>query len=28
MHGLDYYGLPRADIMHLSFMGLYLTVMS
>jgi hypothetical protein len=28
MHGLDFFGLPRADIMHVSFMGLYTTVMS
>ena len=26
MHGLDFFGLPRADIMHLSFVGLGLIV--
>lgn len=29
MHGLDLpLGLPRADLIHLSFFGLYLTAMS
>ena len=29
MHGLDLpYGLPRADFMHASFLGLYTTAMS
>jgi len=29
MHGLELpYSLPRADIMHVSFFGLYLTAMS
>ena len=27
MHGLPSYGLARSDAMHLSFLGLYITVM-